>query len=157
VIDAGSVPVVGRARTGGFGLLVIAAVIGLLASVPSDAGEVGRAGICMERGPKLVGVTLRRVGEQIRLPKRTRYVSPKYPELPEGTSGSGFWAGEFLIDGGGMVIGVWAIREVRLTPPLPAFNQAIVDAIRQWKFEPPMIDGRPAALCSTMTVMINWQ
>jgi hypothetical protein len=42
--------------------------------------------------------------------------------------------GEFLLDTQGNVVKVWTIREVRLIPPFPPLNQAIVDAIRQWQF-----------------------
>jgi outer membrane biosynthesis protein TonB len=83
-------------------------------------------------------------------------VNPKYPALPKGTIGSGGWRGEFLLDARGGVVEVWAMQEVRLSPAFPAFNHAIVDAIRQWKFEPLMIGGRPAPACATVTVSINW-
>jgi hypothetical protein len=38
---------------------------------------------------------------------------------------------------------VWTIRAVKFTPPFPQFNHAIVDAIKQWRFEPLMVERRP--------------
>jgi len=34
-------------------------------------------------------------------------------------------------------------------------NDAIVNAIRQWKFEPPIIEKVPVPVCLTVTVNIN--
>jgi len=38
----------------------------------------------------------------------------------------------------------------------PAFNRAIVDAIRLWEFEPLLINGRATPACSTVTVTIDF-
>jgi outer membrane biosynthesis protein TonB len=64
--------------------------------------------------------------------------------------------GEVLLDVRGKVAEVWTIHEADLSPPFPAFNQAIVDAIRRWEFEPLMVNERATSACTTVTVMINW-
>lgn len=120
------------------------------------AADVSRPGVCMTQGAKLVGAAPVQIGKQVRLAKKIRNVNPKYPALPAGTTGSGVWRGEFLLDARGTVVEVWAIQEVRLRPAFPAFNQAIVDAIRQWTFEPLMSSGRPVPACTDVTVSINW-
>lgn len=66
------------------------------------------------------------------------------------------WAGEALIDTKGHVVRVWAVREVEITPPVPAFNKAIVDGIRQWRFEPVRVNEKAVPVCMTVTVNINW-
>jgi hypothetical protein len=76
--------------------------------------------------------------------------------LPEGTTGSGGWAGEFLIDSNGKVVEVWATSQPRLEPQFPEFSQAIVDAIRQWRFEPLVINGEGAPACASVSLSINW-
>jgi hypothetical protein len=61
-----------------------------------------------------------------------------------------------LLDAKGRVSSVWATRKVKLTPSFPPFNQAIVDAIREWQFEPVVVNGRPMPACMTVTVTIDW-
>jgi len=123
--------------------------------VPSPSTE--KPGVCERLATKLTGREAWRIGKTIKPPKKIRNVSPNYPEWPPGTTGQGLWIGEALIDTRGQVLRVWPIREVQITPPLPAFNQAIVDAIRRWEFEPAVVDKREVPVCMTVTVNINWQ
>jgi hypothetical protein len=97
------------------------------------------------------------LGGKIPPPKKIRDAAPKYPEFPPGTVGSGMWIGEALIDARGQVTKVWPLREVQIQPPLPAFNQAIVDSILQWRFEPMMVGGVAVPICMTVTTHINWK
>ena len=69
----------------------------------------------------------------------------------------GFWQGEALIDISGTVAHVWPTREIQLTPDFPPLNNAIVDAIEQWEFEPPVVNGRPTPICTTVTVIVDVQ
>ena len=97
----------------------------------------------------------RRLGEKIRQPRKTRDASPAYPPIPEGTTGGGVWIGEVLIDSRGKVSGVWTIREVKLTPPIPSFNKAIIDAVAKWEFSPAAVDNVPVPICMTVAVNVN--
>ena len=125
----------------------------------SDSGEkaAARSGVCEREAEKLVGQKAVRIGPSARAPKKIRHVPPKYPELPPGTVGSGGWLGEVLITTAGKVAHVWSIREVKFVPPFPAFNNAVTDALKQWEFEPLLVQGKPTAFCMTVTVNINWQ
>ena len=125
----------------------------------SDSIEKGatRPGVCDREAEKLVGQKAVRIGGSVRAPRKLRDVPPKYPEQPPGTVGSGIWLGEALISNTGRVAHVWPIREVKFVPPFPAFNNAIADAMKQWEFEPLLVQGKPAAFCMTVTVNINWQ
>jgi hypothetical protein len=125
------------------------------ASGPASSPQI-RFGVCQREGEKLVGQQPVRVGGKVRAPRKLHNVSPRYPEFPPGTTGRGNWAGEALIDTKGSVVRVWTIREVEITPQLPAFNGAIVDAIRQWRFEPFRVNQKPVPGCLTVTVNINW-
>jgi hypothetical protein len=118
--------------------------------------DTERAGVCERQAVKLVGQKAVRVDKTIKAPKKIRNVSPHYPPWPAGATGRGMWIGEALIDSRGRVSHVWPIREAEITPPLPAFNEAIVDAIRQWEFEPLVVDKRTVPACMTVTVNINW-
>jgi hypothetical protein len=113
-------------------------------------------GVCEREAEKLAGRKAVRADRKIREPKKTKNVSPTYPPFPAGTTGRGMWIGEALIDTKGRVSHVWTIREVEITPPLPAFNNAITDAIRQWEFEPLQVNKVTVPVCMAVTVSINW-
>lgn len=51
---------------------------------------------------------------------------------------------------------VWTTREMAFIPPFPAFNRAIVDAFRQWRFEPVVVQGERVPLCMTVTHIVDF-
>jgi hypothetical protein len=61
-----------------------------------------------------------------------------------------------LADHQGAVVRVWSVREFEFNPPFPPFNRAIVDAVRQWKFEPLTIKGQRIPACMTVSIGVNW-
>jgi hypothetical protein len=67
------------------------------------------------------------------------------------------WVGEALIDTSGKVSRVWPIRQVRFKPAFPAYNQAVVDGIRRWEYEPLLVNGKPTPLCMTVTTNVDFQ
>jgi hypothetical protein len=84
-------------------------VLGLLGTVLRHEGwtaDLAPSGVCMREGRKLVGVSPVLIGKSVRQPKKVRNVTPKYPELPLGTTGSGRWIGEALLDVRGKVVAV---------------------------------------------------
>jgi hypothetical protein len=115
------------------------------------------AGTCERETVKLLGRAPVRIEGKIRAPKKLRHVHPSYPKLPSGTVGSGIWIGAVLIDARGKVSQVWVLREPKLTPPYPAFAEAIVDAVRQWEFEPVKVNGVPTPLCMTVATTLHWE
>jgi hypothetical protein len=129
----------------------------VVASQATAVNKLPNAGVCEREGIVALGVKPVVVGQQLRPPKKVRDVAPKYPQQPEGTVGSGMWAGEVLIDTRGKVSKVWAIREVNFKPPFPAFNQAIVDAVGSWEFEPTTVASVAVPICITVTFNINWR
>jgi hypothetical protein len=135
-------------------------IVGLLAGFiqESRAADLAKAGVCMREGAKLAGMAPVQVGKQVTQPKKIRNVTPKYPALPAGTMvrPGGPWMGEILIDRQGTVVEVWSIREMSFDPLFPPFNRAIVDAMRQWKFEPPTVKRQGVPMCMTVTVQVNW-
>jgi hypothetical protein len=118
--------------------------------------RLAKSGVCYGEAKPLTDGRVVKVGEKIRAPKKTRHVWPKWPELPAGTTATTVWMGEALIDTEGDVVRVWTIREIELTPPFPPLNESIVDAIRQWKFDPLKIGGEPRPFCMAVTTNINW-
>ena len=121
-----------------------------LSGVPQNASGGTNPSAC-EREIKKLGQP---DGREIRVPWRTRYVSPAYPPIPDGTTVT-MCDGEVLIDTRGRVSEVWTIREVKLTPPLLSLNKAITDAVAKWEFAPAALDNVPIAICRTVTVNVN--
>jgi len=128
-----------------------------LANSAAARADSERPGVCERQAVRLVGQRAVRVGKGIKSPKKIRDVRPDYPSWPPGATGRGAWIGEALIDTQGWVSYVWTIREVEITPELPAFNRAIVDAIHQWQFEPVVLDGVKVPVCMTVAVNVHWQ
>ena len=136
-------------------LLSLAGICSGMVAV-AQARSDARAGICQREGAAIAGVTPVRVGKSTRAPKKTHHVNPRLPALPAGTRASGIWAGEVLLDAKGHVARVWVTREVKLTPAFPPFNQAVVDAVRAWRFEPVSVNGTSMPACLPVTVTIDW-
>jgi hypothetical protein len=137
----------------------VAAAAGLLLASAKPAAQLPglpSTTACEREGAAIVGSKPEILGRGRRSPKKVRNVVPAFPELPSGTRGSGIWIGELLLDAGGKVRHIWTIRQPRITPPLPAFNRAILDAVRHWRFEPFIVASRATPLCLTVTVSIHW-
>jgi hypothetical protein len=134
-------------------------VIQIAAAVAQSANitKPPQFGICERDAPGITGVKPTKIGGRVRPPKKLRDVPPKYPDQPAQTMGSGMWAGEVLIDAKGKISHVWTIREVNFKPPFPESNQAIVEAIRQWEFEPTIVDNAATPVCMVVTMNINWR
>lgn len=136
-------------------ILVVALI--LAAGVqPGDSRKLA-FNTCMKQWPQVGGDRPVKAGGRM-APKKRLHIAPTYPTLPNGTSvGLEPWVGEVLIDGTGRVAHVWQLRGFRLAPDFPAFNQAVVDAIQQWRFEPFVTSGRATPVCMSVTTSINVQ
>jgi hypothetical protein len=142
------------------GILPLTATLCLAIMTNSSASDEQprvRPSLCALESAKLSGTKTVRVEGKIHPPRRIRHVPPSYPKLPPITVGSGYWIGEARVDTLGKVSQVWVVREPKLTPPYPPFGEAIVDAIRQWEFEPLALKGIPTPFCLTVTVILHWE
>lgn len=70
---------------------------------------------------------------------------PEREPLPEGEI-----VVELVIRPDGSVGEAAVIRTT--TPPWPEAEEAVLEAIRQWRFEEPKLDGTPIAVCTTMRI-----
>ena len=115
-----------------------------------------KAGVCLRDGAKLVGMPPAQSGKKVRVPSRIHYVPTTFPELPPATTFGGVWVGEVLIDQQGRIARVWPLREFQLKPAFPAFNEAVVTAIRQWLYEPALIDKKPVPMCMSISINVDF-
>jgi TonB family protein len=87
-----------------------------------------------------------RVGGAVGVPMKTRDVKPVYPPLARQAGVNGVVVIEVLIDSAGNV------AEAHILRSIPLLDQAALDAVRQWRFMPTMVDGQPRPLLMTTTV-----
>jgi periplasmic protein TonB len=75
-----------------------------------------------------------------------RDVAPQYP--PE--------AGRARIEGTVVLLAVigtdGSVKDVRVENGLPILAQAAIDAVKQWRYKPYMIDGEPVEVDSRITI-----
>ncbi|MFW6132011.1 MAG: M56 family metallopeptidase, partial [Candidatus Aminicenantaceae bacterium] len=89
--------------------------------------------------------------EKIRFPKLTKRVEPFYPEIAKQAQVEGLVILEVTIDKKGKVQNAKVIRSV------PLLDDAAVDAVKQWIYEPFIVDGkaRPVVFIETLEFRLN--
>jgi protein TonB len=116
-----------------------------------DYGAGGGLPASLEGGMlyRLVGEpvepVVRAVGD-VKPPKLVRRIEPDYPEIARQARVEGVVILEATTDVFGRVTGVRVLRSV------PLLDAAAVDAVRQWVYEPMVINGRPRPVTFTVTV-----
>jgi TonB family protein len=89
-----------------------------------------------------------RVGGNIRAPRKLKNVPPVYPERMRDAGLEGLVQVEAVIDRGGAV----ANARVVSTSVHPDFALAAIDAVRQWRFEPTLLNGAPVDVVMTVSI-----
>ena len=87
------------------------------------------------------------VGADIAKPSRTHFVQPRYPADAEAAAIQSIVILELVVDGAGDVVEVQALRGADAVIP------AAVNAARQWKYEPTLVEGKPVSLRFAETVL----
>ena len=87
-----------------------------------------------------------RVGGNIRAPVRSRAVDPVYPSVAQAAGIQGVVILELHIDTDG------AVSNARILRSIPPLDQAALDAVRQWRYEPTLLNGVPVPVILTATV-----
>jgi protein TonB len=92
-----------------------------------------------------------RVGGQIKEPKKIRHVAPTYPELAVQSHVSALVILEAEVDTRGLV------RAVKVLRGHPLFDDAAIEAVKQWRYQPLLLNGEPTAFIVTVTMNFNLQ
>lgn len=79
-------------------------------------------------------------------PKPIKRVDPVYPAVAQNARVEGIVILDAVIDVLGNVKDVTVIRSI------PLLDQAAIDAVKQWKYEPPLVDGKATKVVMTVTV-----
>lgn len=85
-------------------------------------------------------------GGEMAPPKLVRSVDPVYPEAARKAGVEGIVILEAATDIYGRVASVKVLRSI------PLLDQAAVDALRQWVYEPAVVNGQPAPVTFSVTV-----
>jgi TonB family protein len=92
-----------------------------------------------------------RVGGNIRAPRKVKDVHPVYPQSMRDAGREGIVPMEAIIDRSG------AVQSVRVLSAdiHPDFAVAAADAVRQWQFEPTLLNGKPVEVRMAVTVRFS--
>ncbi|NQT80986.1 MAG: energy transducer TonB [Candidatus Aminicenantes bacterium] len=90
-----------------------------------------------------------RVIGEMKTPRPIKMVKPIYPKIAKQALVRGTVILSVRIDEEGRVEDVMVLRSI------PLLSQAAVDAVRQWKYEPFIIEGKPCRVVFTVTVQFN--
>jgi TonB family protein len=82
----------------------------------------------------------------IKPPRLIKAVEPVYPEIARQAQVEGVVIVEARTDEKGNV------EDARLLRSIPLLEQAAIDAVKQWKYEPAIINGKPQKVVFTVTV-----
>jgi TonB family protein len=104
------------------------------------------ASVTAPMDPQVPAPTAIRVGGGIREPRRIDYVPPVYPEPARAAGVQGLVILEATIDTDGSVTGIKVLRSI------PDLDQAAINAVRQWRYQPTLLNGQPVAVMTTVTV-----
>jgi TonB family protein len=89
-----------------------------------------------------------RIGGQIKTPTKIKDVKPVYPAIARSARVAGAVTIEATIGPDGKVIDAKVVRSI------PLLDQAALDAVRQWEYTPPLLNG--VAVPALVTLTINF-
>jgi periplasmic protein TonB len=101
-----------------------------------------------EPSPQLVPATRAplRVGGKVQAAKIVRQVTPVYPPLARQTHTSGVVRLEAVISRSG------SIESLQVMSGHPLLTQAALDAVRQWVYQPTLLNGQPVEVVTQIEV-----
>jgi protein TonB len=93
-----------------------------------------------------------RVGGAVLVSKLIFQVAPSYPPLARASRTQGVVILEAVITGEGTI----DPARLRILSGHPLLNQAAVDAVRKWRYQPTLLNGQPMEILSTITVNFSF-
>jgi TonB family protein len=89
------------------------------------------------------------VGGNIAVPRKIKDVRPVYPQDARDAGVQGVVIIEARIEADGRVGSAMILRSI------PQLDQAALDAVKQWEFEPTLLNGVPVPVIMTMTIQFT--
>jgi protein TonB len=122
-------------------------VIGIVGGPPSELPGVGIAIVPPPPEPARPV----RVGSGVRVPVKVVDVAPMYPTIARTAHVQGVVILEALLDAQGRVESARVLRSV------PLLDEAALDAVRQWRYTPTLVNGQAVPVMMTVTVNFTLQ
>ena len=107
----------------------------------AETRQAAIAGVTPMKG--YVGKRVLRVAQP---PKKLVNVQPIYPQEAQDAKVTGVVVIDMILDADGTVHEAWVTQSV------PMLDQAALDAVKQWKFEPTLLNGAPVPVRITVSV-----
>ena len=120
--------------------------------VPGGSGEISGG---LDIGPPLpaprvvpppVPSAPLRVGGVVRAPQKIHHVAPTYPAIAQAAKVTGTVVLEALIAEDG------SVREVKVLKSVMLLDAPALEAVRQWRFTPTLLNGVPVSVIMSVTV-----
>lgn len=92
------------------------------------------------------------VGGDVQAPVRIHYIEPRYPEVARKARLQGVVIVQAIVNTSGEVENVRVLRGLGM-----GLDQAAVDAVKQWRFQPATLHGRPVPVYYNLTVNFQLQ
>jgi TonB family protein len=118
------------------------------APAPTRPGPVFGGGLPEPEDPAWAEGAVR-LGGQEPLPRRTRYVSPRYPTEARDRRVQGVVLIAARIGEDGRV------TKARVLRSIPELDEAALDAVSQWEFTPTRLNGQPIPVVITVAVSFS--
>jgi protein TonB len=93
-----------------------------------------------------------RITASVKQPELIKKIEPPYPEVARRTKLEGVVVLEAVITKTGSVEEVKVLRALN-----PTLDQAALNAVKQWKYKPATLNGRPVKVYFTVTVTFRLQ
>ena len=101
--------------------------------------------------PPIIKAEPIRQGGNVQAANLIHQVNPIYPPLARQARVQGVVVMEAVISKEG------SIESLRVVTGHPLLNQAALDAVKQWKYRPTLLNGEPVEVITTVTVTFNLQ
>ncbi len=118
---------------------------------PDSGAEALNAGLVGGNKQPSAPVAPLPVGGDVKQAELISKVAPVYPSLAKNQHVSGNVLVDALIDANGKVTTMKVISGPTL------LHQAAMDALRQWKYQPATLDGKPVPMHLTVTLQFRLQ
>jgi protein TonB len=92
-----------------------------------------------------------RVGGNIKAPTNIKRVNPVYPPIAQSARVQGVVIIEATIGPDG------SVKDAKILRSIPLLDQAALDAVKQWRFTPTLLNGVPVPVIMTVTVNFTLQ
>jgi protein TonB len=124
-------------------------VVGVVGGPPSEIPGAGIASVPPPPPPEPIRPIHLHSG--MKAPVKTVHVAPLYPMMARQAHIEGVVILEAVLDDQGRV------ESVRVLRSFPMLDQAAVDAVRQWRFTPALLNGQAVPVVMTVTVNFTLQ